>query len=291
MLTSRFVRRSRTSTFKKLFRHASAGQDLVSRSFATATEDEKDERNIQGRSYHLRFQPPHACPSLWPWHCFDNQRLAISARVSFDSLAPEVSVSFDSLARSSSWSARPFMDCPLLLDVGPQLNDLYKLPPPRTDYAMSPRPMRKVIYASTVRSMGGSTSTPFQQAMHRVVHQACFSTQPDPPKEGSSGSSPLSSSSSASFSTSTTQLLEKSYAEKARETIVSASKAILSFLFKLPGVMLFYLTHPKELKAKLQELKEAAKKEAHHYWMGTKVGRCASVVAPCAFVLYLTHAY
>ena len=272
MLASRIVRRSRASPSKKLFRHASSGQDLVSRSLATAAEDEKDERNMQERSYYLRFQPPHASPSGWPRHRFDDQRLALSSRVCFDSCSPSVSVSFDSLTRSPSCSARPFVGFPLFLVEGPLSNELYKLPPPRTDYTMSPRAMRKLIYASTVRALGGSTSTPFQQTMHRVVHRACFSTQPDPPKEGSGGSSPPSSSSSASFSTSTTQLSEKSYAEKAREAILSASKAIVSFLFKLPGVMWFYLTHPKELRARLQELKEAAKKEAHHYWMGTKVG-------------------
>ncbi len=35
--------------------------------------------------------------------------------------------------------------------------------------------------------------------------------------------------------------------------------------------MWFYLTHPRDLYARMQELKEAAKKEAHHYYMGSKV--------------------
>jgi hypothetical protein len=36
-------------------------------------------------------------------------------------------------------------------------------------------------------------------------------------------------------------------------------------------VIWFYITHSKERNEKWIEIKEAAKKEAHHYWMGTKV--------------------
>jgi hypothetical protein len=44
-----------------------------------------------------------------------------------------------------------------------------------------------------------------------------------------------------------------------------------NFLIKSPGVLLYYLTHPKELSGKMSEFKEHAKKEANHYWMGMKV--------------------
>ena len=59
--------------------------------------------------------------------------------------------------------------------------------------------------------------------------------------------------------------------EKSKSFIISSSKTIASIIIKLPGVMLFYLTHPREFKSKLSELVEAAKKEAHHYYMGSKV--------------------
>lgn len=42
-------------------------------------------------------------------------------------------------------------------------------------------------------------------------------------------------------------------------------------LAKSPGVLWFYITHPKDLRKKLAELKGAAVKEAHHYWMGSKL--------------------
>jgi hypothetical protein len=148
------------------------------------------------------------------------------------------------------------------------------------------------MYASTVRAMVTTTTTttttrPYPQTMQRVAY---FSTQPDPPKEGTGSSS--TSSSSASFSTSTTPSSEKSYPEKAREALMSTSKAILSFFIKLPGIMWFYLTHPKELRARLQELKEAAKKEAHHYWMGSKVCiDCTRAIIVGAFVLYTPPLY
>eukprot|EP00571_Detonula_confervacea_P010644 CAMPEP_0172306976 /NCGR_PEP_ID=MMETSP1058-20130122/7927_1 /TAXON_ID=83371 /ORGANISM="Detonula confervacea, Strain CCMP 353" /LENGTH=721 /DNA_ID=CAMNT_0013019031 /DNA_START=532 /DNA_END=2697 /DNA_ORIENTATION=- len=38
-----------------------------------------------------------------------------------------------------------------------------------------------------------------------------------------------------------------------------------------PGVLWFYITHPKDFRKKLAQLKEAAVKEAHHYWMGSKL--------------------
>lgn len=59
--------------------------------------------------------------------------------------------------------------------------------------------------------------------------------------------------------------------EKSKSFIISSSKTIASIIIKLPGVMLFYLTHPREFKSKLSELVEAAKKEAHHYYMGSKL--------------------
>lgn len=65
--------------------------------------------------------------------------------------------------------------------------------------------------------------------------------------------------------------LVKSVPEKTRELIVVAAKALASILAKTPGVMWYYLTHPLEFRDKLVELKEAAKKEAHHYWMGSKL--------------------
>lgn len=48
-------------------------------------------------------------------------------------------------------------------------------------------------------------------------------------------------------------------------------RTLFNFLIKSPGVIFHYLTHPKELNAKMVEFKEHAKKEAHHYWMGMKV--------------------
>lgn len=52
---------------------------------------------------------------------------------------------------------------------------------------------------------------------------------------------------------------------------MAASRAVARFLAASPGVLWYYVTHPSEFVGKLQDLKEAAKKEAHHYWMGTKL--------------------
>jgi len=64
---------------------------------------------------------------------------------------------------------------------------------------------------------------------------------------------------------------EKGMSEKAQAMLTSAIKSLASFLAKTPGVLWFYLTHPKEFKEKLLELKDMAKKEAHHYYMGSKL--------------------
>ena len=68
-----------------------------------------------------------------------------------------------------------------------------------------------------------------------------------------------------------TKLNPKAVAEKVTSLSTMAIKAVVSFVLKLPGNFWYYLTHPKERNAKLVEWKELAQKEAHHYWMGTKV--------------------
>lgn len=47
--------------------------------------------------------------------------------------------------------------------------------------------------------------------------------------------------------------------------------SILSILRATPSVLWFYLTHPSDLRSKLNEWKELAKAEAHHYYMGSKL--------------------
>jgi len=63
----------------------------------------------------------------------------------------------------------------------------------------------------------------------------------------------------------------KSVPEKTKDILLAAAKALASLLAKTPGVLWYYVTHPLEFRDKLIELKEAAKKEAHHYWMGSKL--------------------
>ena len=138
-----------------------------------------------------------------------------------------------------------------------------------------PQAMRNLMYTSTVRALhtsGIDPNTPFVRTLHRVVHKACFSTSPPADDRKDTASTTTSSSSSTSSTTSTlNEPDKKSYAAQATDAIKSATKAIVNFLMQLPGWTWFYLTHPKELQQRMQELWEAAKKEAHHYWMGTKL--------------------
>jgi hypothetical protein len=75
----------------------------------------------------------------------------------------------------------------------------------------------------------------------------------------------------------------KSVVRKGVDLAVSAFKVVVTFLLKLPGNMYYYLTHPMERKERFASLKQMAKDEAHHYWVGTKV--CSPAV--CLPIIYL----
>ena len=51
----------------------------------------------------------------------------------------------------------------------------------------------------------------------------------------------------------------------------SVTKLIVNFILRLPGNSWYYLTHSKERREKIAEIKDFAKKEFDHYWVGTKV--------------------
>jgi hypothetical protein len=55
------------------------------------------------------------------------------------------------------------------------------------------------------------------------------------------------------------------------ETTWWFAKALVMFVIKLPYNTWFYATKPQERREKIQEIKDTAKKEFDHYWVGTKV--------------------
>lgn len=277
------ARRSRgSSSSKRILRHASACHDLT-KSLSSFDKEEEHSNRHGNSSYHVSYRPSHLHSRL--------SRFSHSLGTNQTRIASISTVSFGAplctRARTSTF--------PLLLDegkvvqpiAGTEMNGMSETR--SLDPEMSPGAMRRLIYTSTVSALGtagGSQSTPFHQTMHRVVHRAYFSTQPESKEgAGSSSTTPATTASgakvstppSASFSTSTTSSDEKkqSYAVRAQEAIksaiTSASKAIVNFFFKLPGVVWFYLTHPKDLVARLHELKEAAQHEINHYYMGSKL--------------------
>jgi LETM1-like protein len=65
--------------------------------------------------------------------------------------------------------------------------------------------------------------------------------------------------------------LKQSFPQQAQDAILAASKALMNFMMQIPGTTWFYITHPKEFKQKMQGFWEMAKKEAHHYWIGSKL--------------------
>jgi len=99
-------------------------------------------------------------------------------------------------------------------------------------------------------------------ASSKVAKAASF---PLPPAEAEKSASALN------VSKSFTEKKEFSVVKKATDAVQWALKSMFSVLAKSPGVLWFYITHPKEFRKKLAELKEAAIKEIHHYWMGSKL--------------------
>lgn len=281
MLAARVARRSRGASFssKRVIRHASTFHDLGARSFASSDQGdiERSERGDLYVASSRAFYWNDASAARWSHSLAKENRFARLSAVdsTFSSSAPPM----------ESASSLPFLLDQKRLAKSVSLRSLSTMPAASSDdYIMTPRAMKRLIYTSTVRALG-TQSTPFEQALHRVVQRAYFSAQPEPPREeisnSSSGtSSPASSGakvptpSSASFSTSTSPSSEEnkpSYAKQAQDAIISASKSLANFFIKLPGVLWFYLTHPSELKTRLQELKEAAKHEVNHYYMGSKL--------------------
>ena len=63
----------------------------------------------------------------------------------------------------------------------------------------------------------------------------------------------------------------KNIARKGIDLLISAARTVVTFLMKLPGNIFFYATHPKELSEGYCRLRDIAKHEAHHYWVGTKL--------------------
>ena len=68
-----------------------------------------------------------------------------------------------------------------------------------------------------------------------------------------------------------TEKTESSIVKKATDGTLWALKSLFTMLVKTPGILWFYLTHPKDFQKKLAELKEAFMKEVNHYWMGSKL--------------------
>lgn len=67
------------------------------------------------------------------------------------------------------------------------------------------------------------------------------------------------------------QKQETSVAKKATVTAQWIIKSASNTVLKTQSILWFYITDPKKIQKKLSELKQAAVKEAHHYWMGSKL--------------------
>lgn len=118
-------------------------------------------------------------------------------------------------------------------------------------------PNRKVNITSRAFSTSSQSSTTTEEQTKK--QQVSPSTN-----------SPTKSASSVLHRTKSVEK-EKSITVRAQEMVKSAISSLVSMLLKTPGILWFYITHPKEFRNKLSELKDHAKKEIHHYYMGSKL--------------------
>lgn len=152
--------------------------------------------------------------------------------------------------------------------------------------------MRKILIRSNMSNSDifhlvkqyGSSNTNYSyncngNSSDSAIQYRYFSTSPIPPgkRDGEGGKSKSSTSSSKTSSSSPTQITNsstsamKKISDNAQALLSSAIKSLTSLILKTPGVLWFYMTNPKEFKEKMLELKDVAKKEAHHYYMGSKL--------------------
>ena len=202
---------------------------------------------------------------------------------------------------SSNYSANP---SPSLSTV--QSRSYHSMVPRSAITAAARRTSREM--RSAILLADPHASAAFEETMTRIIMRALFSTNPSPngnaaaaadddndEKKGtmaakavSAADAKLNDSSKTSterkkpkapkemavqHATATDSFvsLVKSVPDKTKDLLLAAAKAISSLLAKTPGILWYYITHPLEFRDKLIELKEAAKKEAHHYWMGSKL--------------------
>lgn len=133
----------------------------------------------------------------------------------------------------------------------------------------SPAPQKEVQHLSSISSddlqsdkMGKDVPTP-----------TAPTSEPDKAaaKATSSSSSKPESIEEAKPKVTMVEKKETTIVKKAKDLTTWAIKSLIALLAKTPGVLWFYMTNPTEFRKKLVELKEMAVKEAHHYWMGSKV--------------------
>ena len=67
------------------------------------------------------------------------------------------------------------------------------------------------------------------------------------------------------------QTTPKNVLHKTLDFVISIFQTMVKFVMKLPYNLYFYATHPDELRSSWNHIKEVAKEEINHYWVGFKV--------------------
>jgi hypothetical protein len=140
--------------------------------------------------------------------------------------------------------------------------------------ATSPSAYRSIVYQSFDNALGLSFHDPSRIYQKRAESRASFSS--DSKKQGGFSTSAKIPTPKSQTNISLNPLASvdpQAIVRGAFSTTWSLTKMLLNFLLRLPGNSWFLLTHPKDRKEKIQEIKDMARKEFDHYWMGSKVSR------------------
>ena len=148
----------------------------------------------------------------------------------------------------------------------------FQQPPPQslwysTDATNPPRQQpNKETETTTTTTTTSSTTTspprPSAPASPHVYRTLGTTKVPTPQFSPPEPETPLASLAKAT---------PKGLLRKGLDLVVHIFQTSVVFLFKLPSHIYFYATHPDELQQKWDALRQSARDEIHHYWVGAKL--------------------
>jgi len=126
---------------------------------------------------------------------------------------------------------------------------------------------RAFMTTSTQPSTSSSSSPPSSSQSPEKSTRKKISDYSTPAKIPTPKSSPTLSTSSNPLASIDSKAVLKGIVD----VTWSTTKTVSKFIIRSPGNIVFFITHPKERREKINGIKEWVKKEIDHYWVGSKL--------------------